>query len=238
MSRRFSTLSAFDAGQGDRPALPTRNSVGEDVYEALLTQLITLRIAPGDRIAVDALVRDFGVSQTPIRAALIRLEAEGLVIRKYNSGYTAAPIPSSARFQDIYEFRLLVEPAATALATERMAAAARAEILETGLAMEACLTESSAASYGRFAILDARFHEIIAEASGNEIIFETLGRLYTHLHLFRLRHHETVTEEAVKEHARILAAMGSGDAAAAADAMRDHIALSRARMEPFYLSNK
>ncbi len=99
---------------------PTADSVGRDVYEALLTQLIELKIAPGERIAVDALVRDFGVSQTPIRAALIRLEAEGLVVRKYNSGYSAAPIPSRQRFQDIYELRLLVEPAAAALATERM----------------------------------------------------------------------------------------------------------------------
>jgi DNA-binding GntR family transcriptional regulator len=238
LSLRFSSLSAFDPRQGDKPSLPSRTSVGEDVYEALLTQLITLRIAPGDRIAVDALVRDFGVSQTPIRAALIRLEAEGLVVRKYNSGYNAAPIPSSERFQDIYEFRLLVEPAAAALATERMTDAARAEIRETGLAMEACLTDASAASYGRFAILDARFHESLAEASGNEIIFEALGRLYTHMHLFRLRNHETVTEEAVKEHARILAAVRSGDADAAAEAMRDHITLSRARMEPFYRANK
>jgi DNA-binding GntR family transcriptional regulator len=229
MAERFSDLA-------ERRAAPARDSVGRDVYEALLTQLIELKIAPGDRIAVDALVREFGVSQTPIRAALIRLEAEGLVVRKYNSGYSAAPIPSRQRFQDIYEFRLLVEPAAAALATERMTAPDRAALSEAGRAMEACLTDSSPASYGHFAILDARFHDIIAEACGNEIIFEALGRLYTHMHLFRLRHHETVTEEAVKEHARILAAIGSGDGAAASEAMRDHITLSRARMEPFYCS--
>lgn len=236
MSRRFSELN-FDPDQPAAP-LPNRNSVGDDVYEALLTQLITLKIAPGDRIAVDALVRDFGVSQTPIRAALIRLETEGLVVRRHNAGFSAAPIPSGERFHDLYEFRLLVEPRAAALAAERMTPLHRAEFEQAAHAMEACLADASQARYGRFAILDARFHEMIAEASGNEIISEALGRLYTHTHLFRLRRHETVTEEAVKEHARILTAIGAGDAASASDAMRDHIALSRARMDPFYRFRK
>ncbi|HVY86837.1 MAG TPA: GntR family transcriptional regulator [Caulobacterales bacterium] len=238
MSRRFSELSNLASDRNERPLLPNRNSVGDDVYEALLTQLITLKIAPGERIAVDALVRELGVSQTPIRAALIRLETEGLVARKHNAGFSAAPIPSGDRFRDLYEFRLLMEPAAAALATERMTTPQRAELADVGHAMEACLKDESAASYGRFAVLDARFHEIIAEGCGNEIIAEALGRLYTHMHLFRLRHHETVTEGAVMEHARILKAIAAGEANAASAAMREHIALSRDRMEPFYRARK
>ena len=234
MSRRFSDLAEFDADERDPVPLRNRSSVSEDVYEALLTQLIMLRIPPGERISVDALARDFGVSQTPIRAALIRLETEGLVLRKHNAGYGAAPIPSAARFRDLYEFRMLVEPAAAAMATDRMSDAQSARLLETSRELELCLTEGPTVAYGRFAILDARFHEIIAESCGNEMVVEALGRLYTHLHLFRLRHHTIVTEEAVKEHRRIMTAMSARDADAAAVAMRHHIALSQERMEPFY----
>ncbi|AUW57779.1 GntR family transcriptional regulator [Sphingobium sp. SCG-1] len=230
---RFSQLS-LSGSPSEEFALPRRNAVGDDVYEALLTQLITLRIAPGERISVDALVRDFGVSQTPIRAALIRLETEGLVLRKHNAGYSAAPIPSGERFRGMYEFRMMLEPAAAALATERMNEAQRAELTAMITAMEACLAEPGDPSYGRFAILDARFHEIIAEACGNENIIEALGRIYAHMHLIRLGHQTAVTEAAVKEHAAIWTAMAAGDANAAADAMRHHIAVSQTRMEPIY----
>jgi DNA-binding GntR family transcriptional regulator len=86
---------ATSAGQnffgGDAaPALEIRQgSIGDRVYEALLSQMISLKIAPGSRISIDALAREFGVSQTPIRAALIRLEAVGLVEKTHNVGYSA-----------------------------------------------------------------------------------------------------------------------------------------------------
>lgn len=238
MPRRFRGRSDFEVDVSGRLGIPPRTSVGEDVYEALLTQLISLKIAPGDRISVDALVRELGVSQTPIRAALIRLETEGLVLRKHNAGFSAAPIPSGDRFRDLYEFRMLVEPAAAAMATERMSEAQVAELADTGREMESCLVDKSEAAYGRFALLDARFHEVVTESCGNEMVIEAVGRLYTHMQLFRLRHHTIVTEEAVKEHARILAAMTDRDAAGAAEAMRDHIARSRERMEPYYRFRK
>lgn len=237
MPRRFGGRSGLDEN-GETLGLPARTSVGEDVYEALLTQLITLKIAPGDRISVDALVRELGVSQTPIRAALIRLETEGVVLRKHNAGFSAAPIPSGKRFNNLYEFRMLVEPAATAMATERMTESEAAELTQAGREMEDCLTDKSNAGYGRFAILDARFHEIISQSCGNDMVGEALGRLYTHMQLFRLRQHTVVTEEAVKEHSRVLTAMTARDAEGAAAAMRDHIARSRARMEPFYRFRK
>src|SRR6202012_3446048 len=89
-----------------------RASLENDVYEALLTRLISLKIPPGARINVDALAKDIGVSQTPIRAALVRLEAEGLVVKIHLVGYSAAPLPSRRRFEQMYELRVLLEPVA------------------------------------------------------------------------------------------------------------------------------
>jgi len=234
LSLKFSGLPMEMSNEETGSQLPGRQSLGEDIYEALLTQLIALKIPPGEKLSIDALVRDFGVSQTPIRAALIRLEAEGLVVRKHNVGYSAAPIPSGERFRDIYDFRLLLEPAAAAMATERIKPGQRTALVELSQEMEATMNVESVATYGRFAVLDARFHEMIAEACGNELIIESLGRLYTHMHLFRLRYHTTVTGDAIKEHASILAAIQAGDAVAAAGAMRAHILASRERMEPYY----
>lgn len=218
----------------EAPFSLSRSSLGEEVYDAMLTQLITLKIPPGEKLSIDSLVRDFGVSQTPIRAALIRLEAEGLVTRKHNSGYSATSIPSGERFRDIYDFRMLLEPSAAAMATKKLTAAQRTELVQTSEELTKLLSDTSQATYGKFAVLDARFHEIIAEACGNELIIEALGRLYTHMHLFRLRYHSTVTEEAVKEHAAIVKAMFDGNDAEASEAMRSHIESSRQRMEPYY----
>src|SRR5690625_610210 len=76
-------------------------SITEQIYDTLLTDLISLKIPPGTRIAVDALVRRFAVSQTPIRAALIKLEAEGLVVRTRNVGYSAAPMRSEEHTSEL-----------------------------------------------------------------------------------------------------------------------------------------
>lgn len=234
MARKFSYMTPDVASIAPPGPLPERPSLGEEIYDILLSQLISLKIPPGEKLSIDALARDLRVSQTPIRSALIRLEAEGLVMRKHNAGYSAAPIPSGDRFRQLYDFRLLLEPAATAMATRNMDATQRAALAETGLEMAESIGEDSEAGYGRFAILDARFHDMITESCGNELIIDALGRLHVHMHLFRLRYHSTVTEQAVKEHSAILEKMEAGDADGAAAAMRTHIECSQARMEPFY----
>ncbi|TIV72373.1 MAG: GntR family transcriptional regulator, partial [Mesorhizobium sp.] len=93
------------------------NSLAGDVYEAIFAQLMSLKIPPGSRITVDNLVREFDVSHTPIREALGRLEGEGLVVKTHLIGYRAAPQITRRRFDELYELRLLLEPAAAAKAT-------------------------------------------------------------------------------------------------------------------------
>src|SRR5690349_5993155 len=96
------------------------NSLVEDVYEAIFNQLMSLKIAPGSRITVDSLVKEFSVSQTPIREALGRLEGEGLVVKTHLVGYRAAPQITRRRFDELYELRLLLEPDAAAKAASAM----------------------------------------------------------------------------------------------------------------------
>ena len=66
-------------------------SVVEGVYDGIYHRLMSLEIAPGARIPIDVLSRDLGVSQTPVREALSRLEREGLVRKEHLVGYSAAP---------------------------------------------------------------------------------------------------------------------------------------------------
>jgi DNA-binding GntR family transcriptional regulator len=211
-----------------------RSSLGDDVYEALLTRLISLKIAPGAHINIDGLVKELGVSQTPIRAALVRLEAEGLVVKTHLIGYSAAPLPSRRRFEQIYDLRILLEPVAAARAARALSDADRAALQDYQEAMAEPSSGDARLAYGKFAKWDAAFHARLAMAGGNEIIAETLARLHTHVHLFRLLFHSRVTEEAISEHAEILAALNAGDPDAAHAAMKRHILRSQARVAPIF----
>jgi DNA-binding GntR family transcriptional regulator len=213
---------------------PRRASLGDDVYEALLTRLISLKIAPGARISVDGLVKELGVSHTPIRSALVRLEAEGLVVKTHLVGFSAAPMPSGRHFEQIYELRLLLEPVAAAKAARALTPADRAALGELHAAMAAPSSDDARLAYGKFATWDAAFHTRIATAGGSELIAETLARLHTHMHLFRLLFHSRVTEEAIREHAEVIASLNAGDPKTAYAAMERHILFSQRRMAPIF----
>ncbi len=234
MSSNQPKQSVVSSTKAANLSVGARHSVEEDVYDLLLDYLISLKIYPGSRLPIDSLAREFGVSQTPIRSALIRLEAEGLVIKRHNAGYSAAPMPTRQRFQDTYEIRFLLEPVAAAKATESMTRKLETELQSLNRQMRQLVSADLRASYGKFALLDGQFHELLAQGSDNQVLSETLSRLYAHMNLFRLRLHTTVTEEAVKEHAQILEAISDREPEQAAEAMRHHITSSRERMQPYY----
>lgn len=218
----------------DPPATLSRHSLSDEVYDALLTQLITLKIAPGSRIAVDALVRELGVSQTPIRGALIRLENEGLVVKTHNVGYSASPRLTYQKFQHIYDMRLLLEPYTAAATAEHLSEATRIQLDSLASDMEASTRLDTRQAYGKFAILDAKFHALIARESGNKLIEEALNRAYAHTHLFRLTSYSGVTREGVIEHAQIINAIVAADIQGARNAMENHIINSRERWKPYF----
>ncbi|MBZ9842801.1 GntR family transcriptional regulator [Mesorhizobium sp. CA5] len=210
------------------------NSLAGDVYEAIFQQLMSLKIAPGSRITVDNLVRELDVSHTPIREALGRLEGEGLVIKTHLIGYRAAPQITRRRFDELYELRLLLEPAAAAKAAVSLDAARLAALQEAAGVMTRGEGRDERLRYSNFARQDAIFHDKIMEFAQNEIIRETLNHQHTHFHIFRLMYHSRVTEEALDEHEAILSAFAAGDANAARRAMRVHIENSRDRLLPAF----
>lgn len=203
--------------------------LGDEVYNAIYAQLMSLKIPPGGRISVDSLVRELGVSQTPIREALSRLEALGLVVKTHLIGYSAASQMDRDQLQQLYELRTLVEPFAAARAAVNMSTDAIEALEQIDREMRVKQDDDPRVAYGRFAQSDSAFHEAIAIGSGNRLIYETLARLHTHVHLFRLFFHARATSDANDEHARIISAIKERDATEAESAMRDHIERSRKR---------
>ena len=208
-----------------------RSSVVDDVYNGIYERLMSLAIAPGARIPIDLIARDLNVSQTPVREALSRLEREGLVHKAHLIGYSAAPQLSRKQFEDLFNFRLLIEPEGARLAALNMTPAALDHIENIAADMADGGTPVDRTSrYSRFARIDSDFHDEIMRIAGNEIIRATLFNQHVHLHLFRLMFHSRVTQEALQEHEKLLAAFRAGDATAAQTAMREHIRCSRDRL--------
>ncbi|NYT84411.1 GntR family transcriptional regulator [Pollutimonas harenae] len=215
--------------QHSAPVRPV--SVVDGVYDSIYEELMSLAIAPGARIPIDVIARDLNVSQTPVREALSRLEREGLVHKAHLIGYSAAAQLDRKQFEDLFNFRLLVEPEGSRLATLNMTSEALSQLEAIAADMAHGATPVDRTSrYSRFARIDAHFHDEILRIAGNEVIRSTLFNQHVHLHLFRLMFHSRVTQEALQEHEQLLAAFRAGDAAAAETAMRNHILSSRDRV--------
>ena len=144
-----------------------RQMLADDVYEAIKTMLMDHVIRPGARISIDGLAREFQVSSTPVREALARLESEGLAVKEPLKGYRATPLLSLEEFDDLYRFRLLLEPWAARRAAELIDDDGR-DRLRAELATAVEPTSVDYAGYKSLTVHDNRFHLLIAALSGSE----------------------------------------------------------------------
>jgi len=213
--------------------LPPRQVLVHDVYEALKGLVMDQVVAPGARMNVDALARELGVSPTPVREALARLEADGVVTKAPLRGWSAVGALTPEGFGQAFELRLLIEPWAAARAAERIERGG-VEALERELRSLPGAPEGTAyPDYRELSMHDARFHDLVAALGGNEPLRAALERLHPHLHLYRLYYRRGIGAEALREHREVAAAICAGSPEGAREAMSTHIEASRERLEAF-----
>jgi len=204
-------------------------SLVELAYEQLLSMLVTMKIAPGAHIGIDALSRELQISPTPIREALTLLEAQKLAYKIPNVGFRAADLLTEPEIDDLFEMRLLIEPKAAAFAAIRSnqedfdALASLSENM-------ARMTDGEGTDYAQFAEGDARLHNLVARASGNRFVVQAIEGLHVHLHIFRFLFRTNAPEQALQEHATLVRALLARNPEAAESAMRSHLEASRERM--------
>jgi DNA-binding GntR family transcriptional regulator len=169
-----------------------------------------------------------GVSRTPVREGLRRLEAEGLVITHRSRGtfVTYRLTPEAALL--VYDVRLLLEPYLTQLAAERMRPDALALTRSVFDRFEAAIDRVDPREAGR---LDADFHVGIYEVSGSELL-SVLRGYWSRLQL-ELSERDYTTEvprQFLREHRGIMDALERGDGPLASERMAAHIAHGRRTM--------
>jgi len=202
--------------------LQPRRALTDDVYEAIKALLMDQEIPAGERISIDGLARDLGVSPTPVREALTRLESEGLATKEALKGYRSSPLLTVEEFDDLLRFRLLIESWAARAAAERMDDEGRA-LVEQEMATVEAPSGTTYEGYKWLTAHDARFHALVAHLSGSRQVQQALERTHCHLHIFRLHFERTTGAETLSEHRRIADALVAGDGDAAEAAMRGHL---------------
>ena len=220
MARPPAQTTTDDAASA-RP-LPRRQMLTDDVHEAIKALIMDHAIAPGARVSIDGLARQLGVSPTPVREALARLETAQLVVKEPLRGYRTTPLLDREQLADLYRFRLLIEPWAAARAAENADERGR-EKLRTEMSACAAPSEATYDAYKALAAHDTRFHVLVAELAGSAQVRLAFERTHCHLHIFRLYYDRGIGQRTLEEHRMITEAVLAGDSEAAETAMRTHL---------------
>ena len=191
------------------------------IYTELRRSIIMGHRLPGERLDIEKLADYYGTSVTPIRDALQMLSEAGLVTIKPRSGYFVTRI-TLKQLRDLLELREIIELASV----ERAAVYITAEQLAALEHVHRGYTGDDDESYDRYTEENRRFHCLIAEASGNMELAETLGRL--HDRLARLMVICRAGQAMEFTHARIVEALRAHDVEVARQALLSELQATRA----------
>ena len=184
-------------------------------------------LKPGERLRAEALAQRFGTSRTPIREALLQLEAQGLVDVEPNRGAVVRSFDRDDLF-DLYQLRALLEPRAAALATPRISE----QDIEALHAL--CEAEDHMAA-------NEAFHRIILEAAGSPRLLDAMRAATGIPRTFRsvFWHDERQREESLEvlPDRRLVGAFNARDADLAEAVMRMHILGAIAFLEETWPKN-
>lgn len=197
--------------------LPLRDVVFQTLRQAILHG----ELKPGERLMEIHLAERLGVSRTPIREAIRKLELEGLVVMIPRRGAMVASI-TEKDLKDVLEVRLTLEILAGEVACERITPELLEELRRAGEEFER-LQETG--DVNRLAVADVSFHEIIYAATGNARLINILNNLREQMYRYRLEYlkDKDSHERLNREHQSIYTGIKNGDRKAVSAAVSEHI---------------
>ena len=217
----------------------SRRSLRDDVQSAVQSRLLDGTYRAGANLSIDGLARELGVSPTPVREALVRMEDTGLVARTALKGYRVTPLLSADAMGELMDARLILEVDAVRGTGTHMARvepplaaafAAHAQVIER-LHLDANAADFRLASIHDHYAADWVFHQVILDECGNRYVRHLMNSLAPRIHRQRqaLGHGLTDATKALEEHRAILEAYRAGNVESAMNAMRDHLGHVRVR---------
>jgi DNA-binding GntR family transcriptional regulator len=201
--------------------------LSEQLREEIAENIVTGEYPPGTRLDEKELAQASGVSRTPVREALIQLEAAGLVEMRPRRGAIVAEIPPN-RLCEMFDVMAELEAMCGRLAARRIS---ESELAALGLAHRACEAASAANDPDTYYRLNESFHLALYQASHNSFLVEQATALHRRLRPYRrlqLRVRNRM-KTSYSEHGGILDAIIAGDGEAAAERLRDHVVVQGER---------
>ena len=201
--------------------MPTDSASATDLaYETLRRAILEQAIAPGTRLPEDELAAQFGVSRTPIRAVLARLQNEGLVSSGPRRTASVAE-PGLAEARKVFELRRALEREAVRLAAQNWSSTHERRLQQILKQEEQARSAGDARASIRLA---GDFHLALGQAADNFLLERYLGETVSRCSLVLAVHSRPHSEDcAISEHKQILERLRAGRAADAVAAMDAHI---------------
>src|SRR4051794_258765 len=211
-----SATAAFDVFDASGPRTRSR---GDFVYESLRDAISDGRIAGGERVREEDVARNLGVSRTPVREALQRLQQRGILILGPGRGLVVAQL-SHEQVVELYAMREILEGSAARFAAMQATPAEIATLYQLQDELRTAIDDDML-----HITLNRRFHQAIYEAAHNRYLMQTLESLHDSFALlrsstFRLPHRQRNSDE---ERHRIIAAIEKRDPELAEKEAREHI---------------
>lgn len=217
---KTATLKKMKADKTPR-ATSKAASLVDQVYHDMQNRILNNVWATGHRALEQELAEELGVSRTPIREALARLQRDGLVKVIPRHGMMVLPI-SLKDIQEIHHILTSLEGLAVEQAASRKLTARELDSLEKSIQkMDAAHERSDIKAWAQ---ADELFHCALVELSGNRILTEVIDNFWgraqrARLTMLSLR---TSTEESAKEHTRLVEAIRHGDSVLAREILESH----------------
>ena len=194
----------------------------EKLYEELKKRIVWLDLEPESVISVSQIAQEFEVSRTPVKEALILLQAEDWVVRQ-GSSFLVTPL-SLDRLREITDIRLVLEMQANVWACKRMSQ----QQVDRLIALKNSFKEiKPGTAKQKMVEMDSRVHQEIFQAANNHQLAVLLERLLTHYLRFWLSiHREIEPESFFRELEEIIDAIDARDQATVARLTKQHILTS------------
>lgn len=213
---------------------PRPTGLAAFVYHTLLERIVTGTAKPGSRLVIDQIARELEISLIPVREALARLGAEGLVEYRLNHGYRVTPSPTAQSYREIFIARLALETGAVRYAPAPVDADRLLRLREINEQIGRLRPGRSYRGFHRFVELNDAFHLTLVELSRNKALLDLYSKLAYGSRTIRRLQGRGVPDLAqnVREHNEIIDALHQHDLRKAAEAAEHHIL---AGMERFLL---
>ena len=191
------------------------------VFNTLRKGILTGELKPGERLMEIHLANRLGVSRTPIREAIRKLELEGLVTMIPRRGAEVANI-TEKNLKDVLEVRRALESLAIELACERITEEKRRLLEEKLLQVEEAVRTKDT---GAIASADVAFHDTIVEATGNDRLVQLISNLGEQMYRYRFEYIKDVSKHSqiMSEHKIMFNCIISKDKENAAQTVKTHI---------------